>query len=44
MIVCDIGVRGANRIGEILEKNESLVEIDLQCEFLLNIPHSSGVI
>ena len=44
MIECGIGDEGAKRIGEMLEKNESLVEIDLQCEFLLNIPHSSGVI
>jgi hypothetical protein len=44
MIVCGIGVKGAKRIGEMLEKNESLVELYLQCEFPLNIPHSSGVI
>ena len=44
MIVCGIGVRGANRIGEMLEKNASLVEIDLRCELPLNIPHSSVVI
>ena len=44
MIGCGIGVRGAKRIGEMLEKNASLVEIDLGCEFPLNIPHSSGVI
>ena len=37
-------MRGAKRIGEMLEKNASLVEIDLRCEFPLNIPHSSGVI
>jgi Ran GTPase-activating protein (RanGAP) involved in mRNA processing and transport len=41
---CEIGVRGAKRIGEMLEKNASLVEINLYGEFLLNIPHSSGVI
>jgi hypothetical protein len=44
MVGCGIGVRGAKRIGEMLEKNESLVEIYLMCEFPLNIPHSSGVI
>ena len=44
MIGCGIGVRGAKRIGEMLEKNESLVEIDLGGEFPLNIPHSSVVI
>jgi hypothetical protein len=44
MIACGIGVRGAKRIGELLEKNESLVEIDVWGEFPLNIPHSSGVI
>jgi hypothetical protein len=44
MIVCGIGVRGAKRVGKMLEKNESLVEIDLGSEFPLNIPHSSGVI
>ena len=44
MIGCEIGDEGAKRIGEMLEKNESLVEIDLQCEFPLNIPHSFGVI
>jgi len=44
MIECGIGVRGGKRIGEMLEKNESLVEIDLGGEFPLNIPHSSGVI
>jgi len=44
MIVCRIGDEGAKRIGEMLEKNESLVEINLGCEFPLNIPHSSGVI
>ena len=44
MIDCGIGVRGVKRIGEMLEKNESLVEIDLRCELPLNIPHSSGVI
>jgi hypothetical protein len=44
MIDCGIGDEGAKRIGEILEKNESLVEIDLGGEFPLNIPHSSGVI
>jgi hypothetical protein len=44
MIDCGIGVRGAKRIGEMLEKNESLMKIDLQSEFPLNIPHSSGVI
>ena len=44
MIECEIGVRGAKRIGEMLEKNASLVEIDLRCEFLLNIPHFSVVI
>ena len=43
MIGCEIGVRGAKRIGEMLEKNESLVGIDLECEFPLNIPHSSVV-
>ena len=41
MIVCRIGDEGAKRIGEMFEKNESLVEIDLGCEFPLNIPHSS---
>jgi hypothetical protein len=30
MIECVIGVRGGKRIGEMLEKNESLVEIDLK--------------
>ena len=44
MIECGIGVRGAKRMGEMLEKNESLVEIILGCEFPLNIPHSSVVI
>ena len=44
MIVCRIGDEGAKRIGELLEKNKSLVEINLGGEFLLNIPHSSGVI
>jgi hypothetical protein len=44
MIGCGIGVRGAKRIGEMLEKNASLVEISLGGEFPLNIPHSSGVI
>jgi len=44
MIDCRIGVRGVKRMGEMLEKNESLVEIDLGGEFPLNIPHSSGVI
>jgi hypothetical protein len=44
MIDCGIRVRGAKRIGEMLEKNESLVEIDLGGEFPLNIPYSSGVI
>jgi len=44
MIDCGIGVRGAKRVGKMLEKNESLVEIDLGSEFPLNIPHSSGVI
>jgi hypothetical protein len=44
MIDCGIRNEGAKRIGELLEKNESLVEIDLQCEFPLNIPHSSVVI
>ena len=44
MIGCGIGVRGAKRIGEMLEKNASLVEINLHGEFPLNIPHSSGVI
>ena len=29
MIGCGIGVRGAKRIGEMLEKNASLVEINL---------------
>ena len=29
MIGCGIGVRGAKRIGEMLEKNESLVDINL---------------
>jgi len=44
MIGCIIGVRGAKRIGEMLEKNASLVEINLEGEFPLNITHSSGVI
>ena len=44
MIDCGIGVRGVKRIGELLEKNASLVEINLSGEFPLNIPHSSGVI
>jgi hypothetical protein len=44
MIGCEIGVGGAKRIGEMLEKNESLMTINLQSEFPLNIPHSSGVI
>jgi hypothetical protein len=44
MIGCRIGVRGAKRMEEMLEKNESLVEISLGGEFPLNIPHSSGVI
>jgi hypothetical protein len=44
MIECAIGVRGAKRMGEMLEKNESLVDINLGREFPLNIPHSSGVI
>ena len=44
MIECGIRVRGAKRIGEMLEKNESLVEIILYGEFPLNIPHSSVVI
>ena len=44
MIGCGIGVRGAKRIGEMLEKNESLMKIDLGGECPLNIPHSSGVI
>jgi hypothetical protein len=44
MIGCGIGVRGAKRIGEMLEKNESLVEINLNGEFPPNIPHSSAVI
>ena len=44
MIVCGIGVKGAKRIGEMLEKNASLVEIDLGGEFPLKIPHSSVVI
>jgi Ran GTPase-activating protein (RanGAP) involved in mRNA processing and transport len=30
MIGCGIGVRGAERIGELLEKNKSLVEINLE--------------
>ena len=41
MIGCEIGVRGVKRVGEMLEKNESLVDINLGCEFQLNIPHSS---
>ena len=43
MIECGIGDEGAKRIGEMLEKNESLMEISLECEFPLNIPHSSVV-
>jgi hypothetical protein len=37
-------VRGAKRIGEMLEKNASLMTINFSGEFPLNIPHSSGVI
>ena len=44
MIGCGIGDEGAKRIGELLEKNKSLVEINLEGEIPLNIPHSSGVI
>ena len=44
MIGCGIGDEGAERIGELLEKNKSLVEISLGGEFPLNITHSSGVI
>ena len=44
MIECDIGDEGAKRIGEMLEKNASLVEINLEGEFPLNITHSSVVI
>ena len=45
MIGCGIGVRGAKKIGELLEKNESMMTINLLYgEFPLNIPHSSGVI
>ena len=44
MIGCGIGDEGAKRIGEMLEKNASLVEINLEGEFPLNITHSSGVI
>jgi hypothetical protein len=29
MIDCGIGVKGGKRIGEMLEKNESLVDINL---------------
>jgi hypothetical protein len=44
MIGCGIRWRGAERIGEMLEKNESLVDISLGCEFPLNIPSFSDVI
>jgi hypothetical protein len=44
MIDCRIGDVGAKKMGEMLEKNASLMKIDLQGEFPLNIPHSSGVI
>ena len=44
MIGCGIGVRGAKGIGEMSEKNASLVEIDVSGQFPLNIPHSSVVI
>jgi hypothetical protein len=38
IIGCGIRVRGAKRIGEMMEKNESLMTIDLEGEFPLNIP------
>jgi hypothetical protein len=44
MIDCRIGVRGAKRIGGMLEKNASLMTINFSGEFPLNIPSSSGVI
>jgi hypothetical protein len=44
MIGCGIGVRGAQRTGEMLEKNASLMTINLRGEFLLNIPPPSVVI
>jgi hypothetical protein len=33
---CDIGARGAKRIGEMVEKNASLKELNLTCERPLN--------
>jgi hypothetical protein len=41
MIGCGIGDEGTKRIGEMLEKNESLMEIDIGGESPLNIPSSS---
>jgi hypothetical protein len=37
-------VRGAQGIGEMLVKNASLVKIDIEGEWTLNIPSSSVVI
>ena len=43
MIDCGIGVRGAKRIGEMLEINASLISVDLRGKSLLNI-HSSSIV
>jgi hypothetical protein len=42
MKVCGIGVKGAKRIGEMLEKNESLLKLDLWGAIPLN-SHSSSI-
>jgi hypothetical protein len=44
MIDCRIGVGGAKRIGEMLEKNASLLKIVLLGENLLKSHSSPGVI
>jgi hypothetical protein len=44
MIECGIRVRGAKRMGEMLEKNASLMKIDLSGECPLKIPFYSLVI
>jgi hypothetical protein len=37
MIGCGMGVRGAMRIGEMLERNASLMTVDLMSECTLNL-------
>jgi hypothetical protein len=44
MIVCGIGAIGAKRMGQMLGKNASLVDIDLWSENLMNSHSSSSFI